>query len=161
MWSFSCLSLCCWRYSVTSVFNAPSGLRNYILVSLAPESAAAHTLMELPWHRVIFSVCLLAKSSGREQTFVWGLLCPWNLLCVCPKALCSVFTGRHWPLCVEARYAGPAVKSKGLPSACYVILLMPSAFIRSQERVNRITGSGKKKLKISILVSGFFYFENC
>ena len=140
-----------------TVFNAPPDSRNYILVSSAPESAAAHTVMDLPWHRVSLQRVFVDKQFRKGADLCLSQESPR----VFPKALGSLFKGLHWSLCSCRSPLCWHSCEEQLPSACYVILLMPSAFVRSQERVNRITGSREKELTISILFSGFFYFKNC
>ena len=54
------------------VFNAPSDSRNHILVSPTPESAAAHTLMELPWHRVDLQRVFVGKKFGKGADLCLG-----------------------------------------------------------------------------------------
>ena len=145
-----------------TVFTAPSDSRNYILVSSTPESAAAHTVMDLPWHRVNLQRVFVDKQFRKGADLCLRAILSQESPLSFPR-LSAVYSWGFIGLFVhvEPRSAGPAVKSKGLSSACYVILLMPLAFVRSQERVNRITGSREKELKISILFSGFFYFKNC
>lgn len=150
-------SLCCCRYSVRlTVFNAPSDSRNYILVSSAPESAAAHTVMDLPWLRSVFSVCLLTNSSGREQTFV----CPRNTpLCLSQGSRQPVQGASFWSLCSCRSPLCWHSCEEQLPSACYVILLMPSAFIRSQERVNSHRLKRKEDLRFPSSSLGSFILK--
>ena len=164
VWSFSSFSLCCCRYSVTSnclycsiwlsqlyfsIFNSRISSRSHCHGSSLAQGQS--------------SACVFWQTVQEGSRPLSGGYSVPGIASVSFPRLSAVYSWGFIGLFVhvEPRSGGPAVKSKGLPSASYVILLMPSPFIRSQERVNRITGSREKELKISILFSGFFYFKNC